>query len=418
MRRRTRLIAAVLTTLTATLTVAPTVGVPAAQALAVKEVYVKPATGSYTIAGRGYGHGIGMSQWGAQGAAIKGLTYDRIMAFYYPGTTLSYVANRTQVIRVKLGSLGTAPVPMANTATMRYAVAGSTTFALVNGGTTTPTTAAQLRLVPTATSGVFDLYGRASATAPWTVTRLRGLKTPVVFKDPTANAITLYTAYGTRVYRGAMAVNWKSATTVLTANHVAIEDYVKGVVPREAIPSWRPEALKAQAVAARTFAEYERQTTPTGWTTWDTCDTTACQSYGGRNFELSSTTAAVTATSGRIVNYGGKAALTMFAASNGGYTVSGGLPYLIAKPDPYDGVDTSLSNTHSWKRTVTASAIQAAYPAIGTFTRMEITAREGLGEWGGRVTTVVLYGTKGSVSISGSTFRWNFGLLSSWFKPM
>ena len=191
-----------------------------------------------------------------------------------------------------------------------------------------------------------------------------------------------------------------------------MDDYVKGVVPREMPASWLAEALRAQAVAARTYAAYDRAAHPTR--SYDTCDTTSCQVYGGASGEDSRSNAAVVATANQVVSYGGKPAFTQFGSSSGGWTSAGSMPYLTAKADPYDGF--AGNPVHTWTKAVKKSAVQKAWPGLGTLTRVVVTQRDGHGEWYGRVETMVLDGTKKNVTISGDTFRSRFGLRSSWFR--
>jgi uncharacterized protein with LGFP repeats len=90
------------------------------------------------------------------------------------------------------------------------------------------------------------------------------------------------------------------------------------------------------------------------------------------------------------------------------------VPYLPAQEDPYDGWDGNT--VHSWSTTVDAARLERSHPSIGTLRRIWVTSRDGNGEWLGRVTELVLDGTKGNVTISGDSFRWAFGLRSSWFS--
>ena len=133
-----------------------------------------------------------------------------------------------------------------------------------------------------------------------------------------------------------------------------MDDYVKGVVPREMPASWMAEALRAQAVAARTYAAYDRAAHTTR--SYDTCDTTSCQVFGGASSEDSRSNAAVVATAGQVVTYGGKPAFTQFGSSSGGWTSAGSMPYLTAKADPYDGF--SGNPVHTWTKSVTKAAVQ------------------------------------------------------------
>src|SRR5690606_15323622 len=147
-------------------------------------------------------------------------------------------------------------------------------------------------------------------------------------------------------------------------------EYLKSVLPAEMPPSWHREANRAQAVAARTYAMWDRDVNKNS-TWYDTCDTTQCQVYRGAAdynaagvrtavHEHASSTAAVDATAGRYLRYSGEPAFTQFSASNGGYSVAGSRPYLKASADPYDGYP-------QWTETLTAKRIETAYPAIGGF---------------------------------------------------
>src|SRR5207248_3314958 len=127
---------------------------------------------------------------------------------------------------------------------------------------------------------------------------------------------------------------------VETIDALGLDDYVRGVVAAEMPASWTPQALDAQAVAARTFAI----TSHVGGAAFDLYSDTRSQAYPGVAAETRATNAAVAATSGQIVTYGGKHAITYFFSSSGGYTenaenVFGGSPdpWLRGVPDPYDG---------------------------------------------------------------------------------
>ena len=89
------------------------------------------------------------------------------------------------------------------------------------------------------------------------------------------------------------------------------------------------------------------------------------------------------------------------------------MPYLVAKADPYDG--WSGNPVHDWSTTVDVSTFERSYPSIGTLQKIRVTNRDGNGEWQGRVSSVVLDGSDGDVTISGDSFRWAFGLRSNWF---
>jgi hypothetical protein len=137
-----------------------------------------------------------------------------------------------------------------------------------------------------------------------------------------------------------------------------------------------------------------------------------------RRNEDSRASAAVGATAGVVLGYGGKPAFTQYSSSNGGRTVRGSAPYLLAQSDPYDGAVTSAANPNSWDTTLTAAAIEARYPVIGTLRSIAVGTRTGgggTGTFGGRVGTVTLTGSAGSVAVSADAFRSALGLRSTWW---
>ena len=118
-------------------------------------------------------------------------------------------------------------------------------------------------------------------------------------------------------YRGFLYVN-KSGNKINVINVLSIEDYIKGVLPKEASAGWGIEALKAQAVISRTYTlsnitKHSKQG-------FDMCDTTHCQVYGGAAVEALSCNKAVSATKGNVLSYDGKFAQTVFHANCGGHT--------------------------------------------------------------------------------------------------
>jgi SpoIID/LytB domain protein len=185
---------------------------------------------------------------------------------------------------------------------------------------------------------------------------------------------------------------------------------VAGVVPLEMPASWSPAAVRSQAVAARTYADYGRDHPQSR--AYDLCDTTSCQVYGGASAEHPDATDAVRATAGEVLTSGGAAAFTQFASSSGGWTSAGSAPYLPAKRDPYDG--WSGNPVHTWSTNVTDTAVEQAWPGIGDLRRITVGSRDGNGQWGGRVRTLTLRGADGRVTLSGDTFRSVLGLRSTW----
>ena len=216
--------------------------------------------------------------------------------------------------------------------------------------------------------------------------------------------------HGSAEYRGALRSVEKH-----TVNVLPIDRYVQGVVPREVPAEWPAQAVRAQAVAARTYAAFERETATSYY---DICDTESCQVYGGVADEHPATDAAVKATAGRVVLYQGQPAFTQFSSSNGGYSSAGSQPYLVAQPDPYEA--SSDNPNDPWTASVTKAQIEKAWPAVSTLDNLSF-SRDGLGaHFGGRVTSVTITGHLGgiptSVKVTGDDFRFRLWLKSTWFE--
>ena len=216
-----------------------------------------------------------------------------------------------------------------------------------------------------------------------------------------------------KVYRGVLRLvrPYAGSTARDTVNVLSMDQYVQGVVPYEMPSSWEQQALRAQAVAARTYASYQRAQNPRRY--WQICDTTSCQVYGGVAAEQVSSNNAVKATAGKVLTYKGKPAFTQFSSSSGGWTSAGSVEYLPAKRDPYD--DFPGNAMHSWETQVSATTLENAHPEIGDLVDVRVTKRDGHGQWNGRVLQIVLDGTDGTALMSGDDFRWAFGLRSTWF---
>jgi SpoIID/LytB domain protein len=165
--------------------------------------------------------------------------------------------------------------------------------------------------------------------------------------------------------------------------------------------------VRAQAVAARTYAAYERR-----HRSGPICDTWSCQVYGGHSAEHPAADAAVEATRRLVLEHDGGPAFTQFGSSSGGWTSAGSMPYLPAQADPYD--DWAGNPNHAWSVAVTDARFEDAWPAVGNLRRLVVTERDGNGEWGGRVRSLRVVGAKGAVTVSGDTLRSVLGLRSPW----
>jgi stage II sporulation protein D len=364
---------------------------------AVADTAVAARSGSFTVRGSGYGHGHGMSQWGAYGAARKGLTWKKILGFYYPGTTLTTMPSGT-TIKVWLTADDDSNLRVAPSAGLKVSDTSGHSFTVPTGtkytGWRITRSGSGYALSYRTSTGSYKTTATGLATSTWTF-------------SSSSKVLALVLPSGrTKQYRGTLALV-KRGTGGRTVNKVSLEDYVRAVVPAEMPTSWSAEAVRAQSVAARSYAVRTRDVTD--YAGYDICDTTSCQVYGGKASENTQGDAAVKGTAGTVVSYGGKVALTQFAASNGGALAASNLPYLVAKRDPYDGVAAS----QAWSRTLSGASIAKAWPSVGTVTKLQVTKRDGTGSWGGRVVTIKVTGSRGSVSVSGSTFQSRFGMRSS-----
>ena len=380
----------------------PSVG-PAA-AVATDQRYPVPGDGSYTVHGHGYGHGHGMSQYGAQGAALRGLEHEQILAFYYPGTDLGTARRK---IRVLLTADTGADLVVGARKGLRLKDRGSgTTYDLPRGQGAT-----RWRLTVAGGRDVVDWYD--GSWHRWRPGGRDALAGEGQFQAG-GRPLTLFLPSGSAQYRGALrhAAPGEGSTDRNTVNVVGLNAYVRGVVPAEIPASWEPEAVQAQAVAARTYGAWDRSQDSSHY--YHICDTTSCQVYRGVAGEHPLGDAAVAATSKQVLRYDGSPAFTQFSASSGGWTSAGNAPYLVAKKDPYD--DWSGNGVHSWSVPLKASTISGAYPSIGRLRTIRVTSRDGNGEWNGRVWSMTLVGSKGRTTVSGDTFRFRFGLRSSWFS--
>lgn len=386
---------------------------PASAAVAVDQVFPVPPGGDYQLDGHGFGHGIGLSQWGAEYGAQQGASYTKILDFYYPGTTMATVS-ATQPIRVLITEA--APNQVVVQASSGLTITDSATGKSLAAGC--PASGHQLTswgVAATAGSSpaqmLFAFYSGGYIHCPGTFAG------PIVFGDP--NGVQEVFADGSsRLFDGSLAAVTMGSSSLAAVNTLPLDDYVAGVVPRESPAYWPAAALQAQAVAARSYAVDDMNQQ---YPTWDICDSTYCQVYGGVETynaqgqaeygESTSSTQATTATAGQVLEYDGQVILAMYSASNGGYSVSGNEPYLPAQPDPWD----VGSPEHDWTAQITAAQVEADYPQLGALQDLTVTSRDGNGQWQGRVLQVQLQGSSGSLTLSGSAFSGALGLMSNWW---
>lgn len=327
------------------------------------------------LTGHGWGHGLGLSQWGAYGYAEHGWTYDRILAHYYTGTTLG--TSPVSTVRVLLVSAKKTRVA----STTRWTATDAT-------GTKTALDPGSLVLKPT-----LAIAGHPELQPPFTFTAAQPL---IVNGVP---------------YRGRLVVS-SDGKLVQVVDTVGLEAYLRSVVPAEMPSSWSPEALKAQAVAARSYA----LANVAKGRAYDLYGDTRSQVFGGVKLETSETDAAVAATKGQVVLYRGKVADTLFFSTSGGRTASAleaigqNVPYLVSVADPYD----TLSPYHDWGPVIVDAARVAKVLKLSS-PLVDIQAVNGPS---GRVASLTMISDDDSqVTISGNQARTAFDLRSSWFTP-
>lgn len=334
----------------------------------------------WVIRGAGWGHGIGMSQWGAYGFARRGATYRRILAHYYTGTAIGRAEPRT--IRVLL---------KANRRRITFSGAE---------------VACGRRLDPArryrATRGG---QGVALRSAGGKV--LGSCPSPLRATGPAGIAVA-----GRSRYRGALEVRAGVFGGVTAVNAVGLEYYVKGVVPNESPASWPIEALKAQAVAARSYA----LATGVQGLGFDQFADTRSQVYRGLSSETAASNRAVEATAGEVVTYAGEVAVTYFFSTSGGRTENIELawpgsrprPWLKSVPDPYDGA----SPHHRWRVRLSQASMERRLGKLvpGRLRSIRVLER-------GRSPRIVyaeIVGSEGRRRVTGATLRKRLKLRDTW----
>jgi stage II sporulation protein D len=340
------------------------------------------ASVTWVVKGHGFGHGVGMSQYGAYGYAKHGKDYRFILAHYYSGTTIGTVTN-TRIVRVLLDISSTDVGFSGATSACGVALEAGRSYEAHRVGSTI-----KLR----------DSNGKPLADCG---RKLRAAGTGKV------------TIAGLGAYRGALELvpTDSDAGSLNVIDAVAVDQYVKGVVPNESPPSWPQAALRAQAIAARSFA----LTVNVGGNGFGLYDDTRSQVYGGLGSETGSTNEAADATKGQVVLYGSEIAETYFSACSGGHTESvqnvffgPPIPYLVGVPDPYD----YYCPLHSWTLRFSGPEISAKLGAYldGKLKRVEITQRGA----SPRIVWAKLYGTGGVTKIRGDQLEFALGAYDRW----
>ena len=337
-----------------------------------------PGPDDFTFIGGGFGHGSGMSQYGARGRAEAGHTYTEILAFYYDGAELT-----------------TDPSLVPDDIDVRIAVHNTTVFRPAG----LLTVAMDGRFLDTTVNTLTVRRGNGgwhinSSNIDWCRGFCSGTVLTVSFNDGevvrvsnTSNGAEEY-AHGqfqlTPAASGIANCGRASANQYcLVVGELTMQQYLYGL---DEVPhSWPVEALKAQAVAARSYAVAIMEERANWSSPFDLYSSTRDQEYRAWEFEKGTGhdawTDEVDATDDTVLTYQQtnedepEVIVAFYSSANGGYTAANEeprrdhVPYLIAKPDPYDAVPDSAGNPqnpfHSWERTYTAGQIRqwlAEYP--------------------------------------------------------
>jgi stage II sporulation protein D len=344
----------------------------------------------FTIRGAGFGHGVGMSQYGAMGYATHGWDYKRILGHYYSGTELG-VLTAPRDVRVLLQSTsGSAAFSGASRAGGRTLSPSKTYYARGRAG-------GQVQLL--------DGRGRSLASVP---APLRATGPGVLtLKGRAGNGRTDGT------YRGALEFRGGTFGGVNAINALPVDEYVKGVIPLESPASWPLEALKAQAVAARTYA----LTTSKAGAGFEHYPDTRSQVYGGAGAEHPSTNLAADQTAGQLVTYDGTPVPTYFFSTSGGRTEdventslgNDPKPWLRSVEDEYDHV----SPKHRWgpiRMSYSSAGAKLSGLVKGRFKGVKV-IRRGASP---RVVEADIVGSRGRTRVDGATLRARFGLNDTW----
>ncbi len=354
----------------------------------------------FTLTGHGWGHGIGMSQYGALGYAEHGFGYKQILGHYFTGTRVGLLG-RSVTERVLLSS-GTA-VHFGASAGMTLHDAAGAKKKLAAGA---------YRLRQGGTPGRVQLVNGATGAVT------KRLVAPVTI-SPGSQPLRLNDSAGI----GFVGDHWRgsfrvvvSGSSLLCINLVGLEKYLRGVVPSEMPASWPGPALKAQAVAARSYAVATRN--PSGL--FDAYADTRSQVYGPIEHQAPASTAAVTATAHRVVWYKHTVATTFFSSSSGGRTASEqaawgtstGQPYLVPVIDRYDAARGANPN-HTWPTTTyTPAGLAKALGLSGVVGSVAMTI-DGPSQ---RILQLDITSSGGASTLSGPQAQGRMGLRSNYFR--
>ena len=325
----------------------------------------------FLLDGRGWGHGVGMSQWGAEGYARHGYGYRQILAHYYPHTHIDPARPRT--VRVLLRE-----------------------------------NQSKLRIGSASPFLVVDARGHKVHLRPGTLTVRRGfeqLTFPLRF-EPGAQPLRI----GGAGYRGDVVVKAKTGG-LMAVNLLPLDRYLRGVVPWEVPVAWHAQTYEAQAVAARSYTLAMLKPGKD----FDLFPDDRSQMYGGIRAERAETNLAIGATAGQVLLWGDEIIPAYYFSTSGGKTSSihdawprmQQVPYLVSVADPYD----YISPHHVWPTTVLTPARIATVLRLSDVRDLRVVRNSS-----GRAQAVRALTSRGWTQIAGQVIRTKFKLGSTDFE--
>lgn len=353
--------------------------------------------GSFVFAGGGYGHGVGMSQWGAKGRADAGQGVAEILGAYFRGATIE--TTHPNGPRIKLGDTANTQLTQAASLTISRDGGG--------GGTTSSPPGEPLSVWA---DGDRVVAARAGANpGPVTIIAEAGAAATIDFVQGVPVSIA---AFGRSYSWGRLSLRVVRAGTLeVVLDTISMQQYLRGVA--EVPSSWPAAALQAQAIASRTYAAY-RLAHPQS-SRFDLYASTVDQAYTGASQESATGwIEAVGATDGQVLTHGGVPIQAFYSSSNGGWSEASeyvfvqALPYLRPVEDPYDAA--AGNRNASWQQTYSGNELRAALQAAGWGDLGEISSIRVLDGQGvsGRLdrARILVEGTAGNVTISGNQLRY------------
>ncbi|GEK57734.1 hypothetical protein CHL76_01385 [Marinococcus halophilus] len=366
----------------------------AANAQTLSSLVEKRGT-TYVFSGKQrFGHGVGMTQWGAYGMAQQGYGYEKILKHYYTGIdVVNSDSYKNKTMRVLLGDTQKNSADIESSSAYSIVTTnGDTLFENVSGSTTIT-------------------YG-SGGNGTYTVTNNGSEKTttdPIYAVSSTSGTIE----YNDVTYKGEIHFpkslvegKYTSSWVMDVVNHVSIDTYLEGVVPYEMYTSWNePDAYKAQAVAARSYAMTKMKTSGT----FDVYNDTRSQVYHGvptGSHNSPTILNAIQSTSGQAIHYNGRLVEGVYSASASGHTVDAAdvwgnnVGYLIGVPDPYD---PSRYNQVSWTESFSLKELSAVdyfkNESKGEVLALQPTMKNE------RLQSIKVIMEKGTITLTGDQFR-------------